>query len=101
MVPRSRPGATGQSHTGNAADLEDSFTEPDPRHFAQSLLCRCLCLGTASGNDLAGGRPARETSERDAVRRRVPRLHPRSRKLEQVVYEAKKAFEQYDAVDAR
>src|SRR5208337_4066195 len=52
--------------------------EPNPRHFTQSLLRRCLCLGTASSNDLAGRRPARETSERDAPRRRVPRLHPRS-----------------------
>src|ERR1700745_3421573 len=70
MVPCSRPGATGQSHTGNAADWEDSFAEPNPRHFTQSLLRRCLCLGTASSNDLAGRRPARETSERDAPRRR-------------------------------
>jgi hypothetical protein len=55
-----------------------SLSEPNPRHFAQSLLYRCPCLGTASGNDLAGGRPSRETSERATLRRRVPRLHPRS-----------------------
>ena len=55
-----------------------SFAEPNPRHFTQSLLRRCLCLGTASSNDLAGRGPARETSERDAPRRRVSRLHPRS-----------------------
>ena len=54
----------------------NSIAEPDPRHFTQPFLCWRLCVGAASGNNIAGRRSAREAPGRDAPGRRMPRLHP-------------------------